>query len=189
MEQVRFFRLIPVYETLYAVIDIAIWSIALSQVLIHGRTLNDPRRRRTALMLFGQYVFIVVTTYLTLYPLRAEGLWYGIRVLFQSSVELIPVLYLRSYLARNYKLPIFTGDLHPDLMPLLNRYQITKRETEIITYICEGKSNREIAETLFISLQTVKDHIYRIFQKTGVKSRIQLSNLVQEHLARPVKIE
>jgi DNA-binding CsgD family transcriptional regulator len=59
-------------------------------------------------------------------------------------------------------------------------YDISKREAEIIKEICSGKSNKEIAETLFISLQTVKDHTHRIYFKTEVNSRIQLSNLVRE---------
>jgi DNA-binding CsgD family transcriptional regulator len=59
-------------------------------------------------------------------------------------------------------------------------YDISKREAEIIQEICSGKSNKEIAETLFISLQTVKDHTHRIYFKAEVNSRIQLSNLVRE---------
>jgi DNA-binding NarL/FixJ family response regulator len=37
-----------------------------------------------------------------------------------------------------------------------------------------GKTNKQIAEELFISLQTVKDHTHRIYSKLGVKSRTQL---------------
>jgi two-component system response regulator DegU len=44
--------------------------------------------------------------------------------------------------------------------------------------ILQGKSNREIEELLFISGQTVKNHIYNIFRKLGVKSRGQLVGLV-----------
>jgi DNA-binding CsgD family transcriptional regulator len=57
------------------------------------------------------------------------------------------------------------------------KFGITKREQEIIRLICEGKSNREIESQLFISLQSVKDHIYRIYQKAGVKNRVELVNL------------
>ena len=39
-------------------------------------------------------------------------------------------------------------------------------------------SNQEISDSLYISLQTVKDHVHRIFTKTGVKNRVQLTNLV-----------
>jgi DNA-binding CsgD family transcriptional regulator len=61
---------------------------------------------------------------------------------------------------------------------LVKKYKITKREMEVIELICQGKTNKEIADRLFISVETVKDHNYKIFQKTGVKNRIQLVNLV-----------
>lgn len=59
-------------------------------------------------------------------------------------------------------------------------YEISKREAEIILEICSGKSNKAISEKLFITLQTVKDHNHRIYTKIGIKSRVQLSNLVHE---------
>jgi DNA-binding CsgD family transcriptional regulator len=58
-------------------------------------------------------------------------------------------------------------------------YAISKREQEIIQLICEGKSNDEIGRQLFISLPTVKGHVYNVFQKTGVKNRVQLVNLIK----------
>ncbi len=61
---------------------------------------------------------------------------------------------------------------------LANKYKITKRETEVIELICQGKTNKEIADQLFISVETVKDHNYKIFQKTGIKNRTQLVNLI-----------
>lgn len=60
------------------------------------------------------------------------------------------------------------------------KYEISPREKEIITQICNGLSNKEIAEKLFITLQTVKDHTHRIYIKTNVKSRVNLINLVRE---------
>jgi DNA-binding CsgD family transcriptional regulator len=61
---------------------------------------------------------------------------------------------------------------------LAEKYNITKREKEVIGLICQGKTNKEIADKLFISVETVKDHNYKIFQKTGVKNRTQLVNLI-----------
>ena len=57
---------------------------------------------------------------------------------------------------------------------IFSRYRITKREREIIIQICSGKSNQQIADELFISLQTVKDHTHRIYRKIGINSRMQL---------------
>lgn len=67
-----------------------------------------------------------------------------------------------------------------DFEAFCSRYEISKREAEIVLEICSGKSNKAIAEKLFITLQTVKDHNHRIFTKTDVKSRVQLANLVRE---------
>jgi DNA-binding CsgD family transcriptional regulator len=60
------------------------------------------------------------------------------------------------------------------------RFEISPREQDIIREIYNGLSNQEIAEKLFISLQTVKDHTHRIYVKTNVKSRVQLINLLRE---------
>jgi DNA-binding CsgD family transcriptional regulator len=57
-------------------------------------------------------------------------------------------------------------------------YRISDRERDIVELILKGMSNKEIEQGLFISPHTVKNHIYNIFQKTGVKSRGQLTNLV-----------
>ena len=55
-----------------------------------------------------------------------------------------------------------------------NKRHISKREKEIIQLLLKGKSNKEIEDELFISLGTVKNHVYRIFQKLEVKNRSQL---------------
>ncbi len=62
---------------------------------------------------------------------------------------------------------------------LLKLYGLTEREGDIITHIITGKSNKEIATLLFIEEGTVKNHLYNIFAKTNVKSRLALSSLVQ----------
>ena len=51
---------------------------------------------------------------------------------------------------------------------------LSKKEREIIILISQGRKNREIADTLCISEQTVKSHIGRIFRKTNVNTRSQL---------------
>lgn len=60
------------------------------------------------------------------------------------------------------------------------KYEVSPREKEIVLEICNGLSNKEIAEKLFITIQTVKDHTHRIYIKTNVRSRAQLMNLVSE---------
>jgi len=56
----------------------------------------------------------------------------------------------------------------------LSKYGITEREREIIFKVMQGKSNEEIARELFISLATVKTHLYNIYKKVGIDSRYDL---------------
>ena len=51
---------------------------------------------------------------------------------------------------------------------------LTSREAEIVTLVCDGLSNREIAERLFVSEATVKTHINHVLAKTGARDRAQL---------------
>jgi ATP/maltotriose-dependent transcriptional regulator MalT len=70
-------------------------------------------------------------------------------------------------------------DFETSLLAFTEEHDISKRECEVVRLICRGLSNQEISETLFISLQTVKDHTHRIFVKTGVRNRVQLSNMIR----------
>lgn len=61
---------------------------------------------------------------------------------------------------------------------LFSKFRITKREKEIIDKICQGKTNQQIADELFIGLQTVKDHTHRIYSKVGINSRLKLVQMI-----------
>jgi RNA polymerase sigma factor (sigma-70 family) len=54
---------------------------------------------------------------------------------------------------------------------------LTKREMEILNLIGAGKSNKEIAEELFISYKTVKNHVYNVFAKLGIHTRAEAIHL------------
>jgi DNA-binding CsgD family transcriptional regulator len=53
-------------------------------------------------------------------------------------------------------------------------YGLTKRETEVLRHICGGLTNREIAEKMFISEYTVKDHIKKIMRGMEASSRSEI---------------
>ena len=73
----------------------------------------------------------------------------------------------------------------PDLEEQLSNLGISQREAEIVALILRGFSNKEIAEKLFISLETVKKHLFHIYKKVGVKNRLQLSYFIQNRLGSP----
>jgi DNA-binding CsgD family transcriptional regulator len=57
---------------------------------------------------------------------------------------------------------------------------ITKRELEILELIAQGMSNREIADKLFVSENTVKTHSSRLFDKLSAKRRTQAVQIGKE---------
>ena len=57
---------------------------------------------------------------------------------------------------------------------------ITRRELEVLELMAQGMSNREIADKLFVSENTVKTHSSRIFDKLGARRRTQAVQLGKE---------
>jgi DNA-binding NarL/FixJ family response regulator len=55
------------------------------------------------------------------------------------------------------------------------RAQLSQREREIIVLIAQGYKNKEIAEKMFITEQTVKNHLHNVFDKLGVSDRLELA--------------
>ena len=56
----------------------------------------------------------------------------------------------------------------------ISDFSLSQQETKVKKMILEGKSNKEIAEELFISLSTVKTHITNIYQKLNISNRRDL---------------
>ena len=62
----------------------------------------------------------------------------------------------------------------------IEKHGITPREHEILTLIAAGLSNREIAERLFVSENTVKTHSSRLFDKLNAKRRTQAVQIAKQ---------
>jgi non-specific serine/threonine protein kinase len=58
---------------------------------------------------------------------------------------------------------------------------LTQRELEVLRMMASGRSNQEIADTLFLSVGTVKVHVTRILAKLGVKSRAAATDYAHRH--------
>ncbi len=58
--------------------------------------------------------------------------------------------------------------------------ELSKREREILSLIVEGMDNQEISHRLYISEQTVKNHVSTIYSKLGVHNRLQIMKMFKE---------
>ena len=66
------------------------------------------------------------------------------------------------------------------LETILNEYGFTNREKEVAALLLKGLKYTEISDTLFISIKTVKTHIYNIYQKTGARDKMDLANKIKD---------
>jgi DNA-binding CsgD family transcriptional regulator len=82
--------------------------------------------------------------------------------------NIITLFYIRIYLNR---------ELRGFPSHIKEQYNLTDREMEIVRFVRSGLTNPQIAEQLFISPKTVRNHLYAIFRKTGVENRYELMKL------------
>jgi len=151
----------------------------LAAYLIHlpwkGRPLiHDYDRKIISPVLFLIMIFQCLPLFF-----YSSQVWIGIIIIFSFFAGNI---FLPVYLNYGTLLSAFTADPEKNISfgDFCIKFEVSPRETDIVREICNGLSNKEISEKLFISLQTVKDHTHRIYIKTNVKSRVQLINLVKE---------
>ena len=73
-----------------------------------------------------------------------------------------------------------TGNVGADrILRTAASYNLTKRETEIVSLVCAGKGGDEMCQTLYITHATLSKHLSNIYAKTKVKNRTQLFALFQ----------
>ncbi len=125
------------------------------------------------------------------YTLSEVGMmgYFPVKALFWTNFYVIVIFFgtpvvvffiLKRYLSLYYaSRPVPREQTETDFTSFFEKYGISQREGEIVRLILKGHSNREIEEELYISLETVKKHIYNIYKKTGVKNRIRLNYLAR----------
>ena len=81
----------------------------------------------------------------------------------------------------NYLLEALTSPQSLQLVDGNGKSMLTPRESEVAQLVTEGLSNRDIALKLGLSEHTIKNYLFRIFDKTGVSSRVALVLYIMSH--------
>ena len=118
---------------------------------------------------------------LVLFPLDLVFFWnHAFKFTYLSFSAF--VVYLYYFISRRYFLTYeAVNEASVTLQTeFLEEHDVSAREQEIIALLIQGLSNREIAEKLFISPNTVKTHIKNIYAKLGVTNRMLLFSLLQK---------
>ncbi len=175
---------IPVNPDLFIIRIIAALNFAIHLILLIPFLLPKKRETKTKEIGFGKRWFLIYMLGVLLYSGALS--FFNLFSYISTCISIIMLFAINTFIPVRIKLNSISNTLNLanniDFDSFCNLYEISKREAEIVLEICTGKTNKEISEKLFITLQTVKDHNHRIYTKTGVKSRVQLSNLVRSCL-------
>ncbi|MFD2617067.1 response regulator transcription factor [Terrilactibacillus laevilacticus] len=133
---------------------------------------------------FPQSKFVLITNTFEMWPLF-EAMRWGIQgyLIKNSNMELW-ASYLKALVREEGQLP--TELINQTIKTFAENYHVeiskdlTYREKEIIRWVAQGVSNKEIAEKLQISEYTVKNHLKNIFNKLNLKNRVQLVRYAYE---------
>lgn len=70
------------------------------------------------------------------------------------------------------------NEIHEKMMIIANQHQLTERETEVLIYLIKGLNNKQIADKVFLSVNTIKYHIRKIYEKLEVNKRTELQSKI-----------
>jgi len=125
------------------------------------------------LLKWTEYRFLVIEHSIEIYggliaaTFAVLGIWLGLKLTKARQTIVVK------------EVPVPAGPFTPDDRKRED-LSITRRELEILELIAQGMSNREIAEKLFVSENTVKTHSSRVFDKLGARRRTQAVQLGKE---------
>jgi DNA-binding CsgD family transcriptional regulator len=127
-----------------------------------------------ALLKWSEYRFLVLEHSMEVYggliaaTFAVLGIWLGVKLTGKQKEIIVK------------EVPVAAGQPFVPDERKREDLSITPREMEILQLIAKGMSNREIADKLFVSENTVKTHSSRVFDKLGARRRTQAVQLGKE---------
>lgn len=172
-------KLISIIYLISLMAILIILSLTFIRLLFFSGNLSGKEKQK-AVKIFGfiyLLCFMVYMITLIYFSDPYSGTFFEHFLLF--SLNLPSLFYLKWFLKKYYLDHPLPLDKEPNWESIFSKYNISNREGEIMRLLFEGKSNKDIEDELFISIKTVKNHIFHIYKKLKVKNRVQFVNLVR----------
>lgn len=168
-----------------------LYNLAVPVLLILAMAEQLLRSGRTAFVVRRRSVRAFLVMYLGAYAIAfaLPLVFFRVALLALAVVltvtNLLPFAWISwFFLPEAGRAPTIAGGLLPP-SAIGEKHHLTEREAEIVECVLKGSSNAEIAAALSISIGTVKNHVYNVYRKLGVRSRGQLHRYVREAGAGP----
>ena len=171
------FRIIKTIGILTIIIQFA----ALWSMYHFGKFIGDEKKRlaqkRFGVIFIASFSLYVLVSYSMVFT---HTVWVvHIVPILYFLVPLPPLLYLKNFLANYYLehplLPVTSNEFNR----FCANHHLSDREQEIIGLLLKGATKNEMAEALFLSPHTVRNHLASVYKKLGVKNKVQLFFLVR----------
>jgi NarL family two-component system response regulator LiaR len=151
------------------------------QTIIHALIYGVTGGVLIVLLRLIEFRFLVIEHSIEIYGaliaalFAALGIWLGLKLTRKEEVVLLKEVEVVKEVPVPMSEPFIVNEAQQ------RQLGITKRELEILALIASGLSNREIADKLFVSENTVKTHSSRLFDKLGAKRRTQAVQIGKEN--------
>ena len=193
IQSLRFYPLATVY-----------FGLGLASLIVNNAIFSWWTFLGQTLLFLGMYVYCIVTLWVNLKNIKdrsSRGVALSINIV---SLSLIPLSVFSFFFdsVADFSYPVYVlafsiiilvynyirfgldkqkQENKPELsFESLSHYKISEREFTVVQLICEGLTNKEIAQELNISVNTVNNHVANIFSKMDVRSRIDLLKALKE---------
>ena len=139
-----------------------------------------------AALKFVEYRFLVLEHSLEIYGgivaliFSALGIWLGLKLTRTREIVVVREVQVPVEVSVPVEVPVPVAAPFARNEARLAQFGITPRELEILEAMAAGLSNREIAERLFVSENTVKTHAARLFDKLAARRRTQAVQRAKE---------
>ncbi len=171
VESERFFFWVSVGQTLVFLTMYVFCIVTLWQNI---KSIENKQSRDVCLAINIVSLSLIPLCFFSLFFSAVKDFSYPVYVLAFSIIMLV-------YYYSRFTIDVEEKKKHSTLsLESLASYKITEREFSVIQLICDGLTNKEIAGELSISVNTVNNHVANIFDKMGVRSRIDLLKLLKE---------
>lgn len=163
---------VPILISLAGIMSLSFQTIALVKIL-KGK---NPERGFILFILL-MYVYQIIAIIFSARPIPGR-ISLGIYGYHLISFFVTSLAYLEFLVSIIKKLSgDFSGKIRKISSEAVKEFNLTPRETDIANLLLIGLNSREIGEKLFITKKTVDTHIYNMYKKCGVKSKLEFFNL------------
>ncbi len=152
------------------VIDTEVLSTIENKVIIQQQTIF-----KNTLFLIGTLIIFIISIVFgfkkyVAYKKEQE------KLIVKMQQELQSVLLGANIQAQNKKTQNTNSSITDKIKHLTTKYNLTDRESDVLLHITKGFNNQQIADELFISINTIKYHIRNLYEKLDIKKRAEVSS-------------